>query len=52
MSRPNDRLNDQMRPVKIIPNFIKHPDGSVLIEVGDTRVILFSILLKKRFLLF
>lgn len=39
MSRPNDRLNDQMRPVKIIPNFIKHPDGSVLIEVGDTRVI-------------
>lgn len=39
MSRPNDRLNDQMRPVKIIPGFIKHPDGSVLIEIGDTRVI-------------
>ena len=37
--RPNDRLNDQMRPVKIIPHFIKHPDGSVLIECGDTRVI-------------
>ncbi|NLW91674.1 MAG: ribonuclease PH [Syntrophomonadaceae bacterium] len=37
--RPNDRLNDQMRPVRIIPHFIKHPDGSVLIECGDTRVI-------------
>jgi ribonuclease PH len=39
MTRPNDRQNDQMRPVKIIPGFIKHPDGSVLIEAGDTRVI-------------
>jgi len=28
-----------MRPVRIIPHFIKHPDGSVLIECGDTRVI-------------
>lgn len=39
MSRPNDRQNDQMRPVGIIPGFVKHPDGSVLIEAGDTRVI-------------
>jgi len=28
-----------MRPVTIIPDFIKHPDGSVLIECGDTRVL-------------
>jgi ribonuclease PH len=39
MSRPLDRLNDQMRPVRIIPGFLKHPDGSVLIETGDTRVL-------------
>ena len=28
-----------MRPVRIIPGFLKHPDGSVLIETGDTRVL-------------
>ncbi|MEQ8175234.1 MAG: ribonuclease PH [Syntrophomonadaceae bacterium] len=39
MTRPNGRQNDQMRPVNIIPGFVKHPDGSVLIEAGDTRVI-------------
>ena len=39
MTRPLDRLNDQMRPVRIIPGFLKHPDGSVLIETGDTRVL-------------
>ncbi len=39
MTRPNERQNDQLRPVRIIPGYIKHPDGSVLIEAGDTRVI-------------
>jgi ribonuclease PH len=39
MSRPGDRLNDEMRKVQIIPGFLKHPDGSVLIETGDTRVL-------------
>ncbi len=28
-----------MRPIIITPSYIKHADGSVLIEVGDTRVI-------------
>jgi ribonuclease PH len=28
-----------MRPVTIHPNFTKHAEGSVLIEVGDTRVL-------------
>lgn len=45
--RPNDRSNDQLRPVRIIPNFIKHPDGSVLIEAGDTRVICAAMLEEK-----
>lgn len=39
MNRPNNRNYDQLRPVRIIPGYLKHPDGSVLIEAGDTRVI-------------
>jgi len=27
------------RDVRITPNFLKHPEGSVLIEIGDTKVI-------------
>jgi ribonuclease PH len=28
-----------MRPLRLVPHFTKHADGSVLIELGDTRVI-------------
>ena len=37
--RPSSRTADELRPVKITRNYIKHADGSVLIEFGDTRVI-------------
>jgi ribonuclease PH len=37
--RSDDRSPDQMRPVNIIPDFISTAEGSVLIEVGNTRVI-------------
>jgi ribonuclease PH len=37
--RIDGRKNKQLRPIVITPNYIKHADGSVLIEVGDTRVI-------------
>ena len=37
--RSDGRTPDQMRPVVITPNFTKHAEGSVLIDVGDTRVI-------------
>jgi len=37
--RSDGRRRDQTRPVKITRNFIKHPEGSVLIEMGDTKVI-------------
>lgn len=37
--RVDGRKNDQLRPVKITRNYIKHAEGSVLIEVGDTKVI-------------
>lgn len=38
MSRTG-RSNHQLRQVRITRNFIKHPEGSVLVEFGDTRVI-------------
>jgi ribonuclease PH len=37
--RSDNRTPDQMRPVNIIPDFIKTAEGSVLIEMGNTRVI-------------
>src|SRR5215471_19116223 len=37
--RSDNRSADQLRPVKIIPDFIHTAEGSVLIEVGNTRVI-------------
>ena len=39
MSRLNDRAPNQLRPVTITPDFTMHAEGSVLIEVGHTRVI-------------
>ncbi|HET7208831.1 MAG TPA: ribonuclease PH [Terriglobales bacterium] len=37
--RSDNRAADQMRPVKIIPEYIPAAEGSTLIEVGNTRVI-------------
>ena len=37
--RIDGRAPDELRPVAIRTNFIKHAEGSVLIEVGDTRVV-------------
>jgi ribonuclease PH len=37
--RPDGRACDQMRVVKLTPDFIPVADGSVLIEIGQTRVI-------------
>ena len=37
--RIDGRTATQMRPVRIIPNFIQAAEGSVLIEIGRTRVI-------------
>ena len=37
--RPSQRLPDQMRPVRLTRNFTRHAEGSVLIEMGDTRVL-------------
>ncbi len=37
--RPSQRQPDQLRTVKITRNFTRHAEGSVLIEMGDTRVL-------------
>src|SRR3972149_11325395 len=39
MPRPDGRANDALRPVEITRNFLKHAEGSCLIELGDTQVI-------------
>lgn len=39
MIRHDRRRPDQLRPVKLSRNFIRHAEGSVLVEFGDTRVI-------------
>lgn len=37
--RVDGRMPDQLRPVKITPDFLAFADASALIEVGDTRVL-------------
>ncbi|WP_156291218.1 ribonuclease PH [Oceanobacillus salinisoli] len=37
--RNDQREYNQLRPIEIIPNYINHPEGSVLITVGNTKVI-------------
>ena len=37
--RPSQRQADQLRSVRITRNFTRHAEGSVLIEMGDTRVL-------------
>lgn len=39
MKRLDGRGPEVLRPVKITRNYIKHAEGSVLIEMGDTKVI-------------
>src|SRR5256886_17584254 len=37
--RVDGRRPDELRPVKITRDFIKYAEGSVLIEMGETKVI-------------
>jgi ribonuclease PH len=37
--RADGRVANQLRPVKIVPDYLKFAEGSVLIRVGETRVI-------------
>src|ERR671931_1784250 len=37
--RSDGRLDEQLRPTRITPNYLIHAEGSVLIEAGQTKVI-------------
>ena len=37
--RKNGRKSNELREIKIIKDFISHPEGSVLVEFGQTKVI-------------
>lgn len=39
MARSFNRRSNQLRPMKITRDYLKYPEGSVLIEFGDTKVI-------------
>ena len=39
LARLDGRSYDRLRPVHIIRDYIKHAEGSVLIEIGETKVI-------------
>jgi ribonuclease PH len=39
MARPDGRKPDQLRPVTLTRGWSRHPEGSVLVEFGDTRVL-------------
>jgi len=39
LSRADGRRNDEMRPVRITPNYLAHAEGSALIELGNTVVL-------------
>lgn len=39
MIRSDGRRNDELRPVRITPNYLDYPEGSALIELGKTKVL-------------
>src|SRR6202045_5437891 len=39
MPRPDGRRDDQLRPVTITRNWLRHAEGSALVEFGATRVL-------------
>ena len=46
--RNDGRENNQLREIKFTPNFTKHALGSVLVEFGDTKVIVTASVDKKK----
>jgi ribonuclease PH len=37
--RADGRLSEQLRPTRLVPNYLIHAEGSVLVEAGKTKVI-------------
>lgn len=44
MDRIDGRQHDELRKINITRNYLKHPDGSVLMEMGETKVICTAII--------
>ena len=40
INREDGRAYDEIRPLKITRNYLKWPEGSVLVEIGETKVII------------
>ena len=47
MERENGRKSNELREIKIIPDFLEHPDGSCLISFGKTKVICSAVVEEK-----
>jgi ribonuclease PH len=45
--RPSGRAANQLRTIKLIRNYTKHAEGSVLVECGDTKVLCTASVLEK-----
>jgi ribonuclease PH len=45
--RPNNRKNDELRPMKFTTGFSSNADGSVLIEFGETKVLVTAMIDEK-----
>ena len=39
MPRIDGRNNDELRPIEFVKGYLKHPEGSVLVSTGETKVI-------------
>ena len=39
MARVDGRANNELRPIEFVRDYLKHPEGSVLISTGETKVI-------------
>ncbi len=39
VTRPSQRANNQLRPIRLTRGYTKHAEGSVLVEFGDTKVL-------------
>ena len=38
-TRPDGRRSDELRPISFALDYVEYPEGSVLVEVGRTRVL-------------
>ncbi|MBF0479006.1 MAG: ribonuclease PH [Candidatus Omnitrophica bacterium] len=47
MQRNDGRIFDQLRNIRVTKDYIKYPDGSCLIEFGDTKVICTAVVEKE-----